>query len=106
MSRWFPFGAIVCVSLVFAAAATSQNPPKDKTPRKVQFARDILPILSANCLVCHGQDDKARKAGLRLDLAETATKALKSGSRAVVPGLDLCKRDRIAGGERQPRCRR
>src|SRR5947208_4859901 len=54
--------------------------------RKVQYAREILPVLSANCFVCHGPDEKMRKAGLRLDIPEWAIKELKSGSRAIVPG--------------------
>src|SRR4051794_17607683 len=54
--------------------------------QKVQYARDILPILSTHCFTCHGPDAKLQKAGLRLDLLETATKKLKSGTRAIVPG--------------------
>ncbi|MSQ93390.1 MAG: DUF1553 domain-containing protein [Gemmataceae bacterium] len=53
---------------------------------KVQYARDILPILSTHCFTCHGPDTKLQKAGLRLDLAAGASKKLKSGSRAIVPG--------------------
>lgn len=68
--------------MIAPVRALAQTPSKPK----VQFARDIQPILSAHCYVCHGPDDKNRKAGLRLDVGEAATRVLKSGSRAVVPG--------------------
>jgi hypothetical protein len=86
MWRWLAFSSVVFAGLIWSSGADSQTPLKQTSSGKVQFARDILPILSANCLVCHGQDEKARKAGLRLDLSETATRTLKSGSRAIVPG--------------------
>ena len=34
---------------------------------KVDFNRQIRPVLSENCIACHGPDEKAREAGLRLD---------------------------------------
>ncbi len=53
----------------------------------VDFNREVRPILSDRCYGCHGPDaDKGRKAGLRLDEFAGATKTLKSGEVAVVPG--------------------
>src|SRR5688500_15119282 len=37
---------------------------------RVDFNRDIQPLLSENCYLCHGPDAKAREADLRLDRRE------------------------------------
>jgi hypothetical protein len=37
---------------------------------KVDFNREVRPILSRYCFACHGPDDKARKGKLRLDVRE------------------------------------
>ena len=50
------------------------------------FNQEIRPILSRNCYKCHGPDDEARKASLRLDHRETAIKETESGSVPIVPG--------------------
>src|SRR5436190_16012894 len=53
---------------------------------KVDFNRDICPILSDNCYACHGPDSNKRKGGLRFDIKEVALAKLKSDNFAIVPG--------------------
>ena len=52
----------------------------------VDYLRDVRPILARNCFQCHGADDAARQAGLRLDEFDPAIVRLESGQRAIVPG--------------------
>ena len=52
----------------------------------LDFNQDVQPILAANCFSCHGPDPEMRKAGLRLDLEESAFKKRPGHSDAIVPG--------------------
>ena len=53
--------------------------------RKLEFNRDVRPILSDKCFKCHGPDSAARQAMLRLDLREDAL-AEHDGGKPIVPG--------------------
>jgi mono/diheme cytochrome c family protein len=66
--------------LVFAALGAPAAPAFAQD--KVDFARDVLPILSDACFKCHGPDAGSRKADLRLD---TKADALAKGG-PIVPG--------------------
>jgi hypothetical protein len=46
----------------------------------VEFNRDVRPILSNHCFVCHGPDSNLRKAKLRLDVEKDAL------AKVLVPG--------------------
>ena len=50
-------------------------------PERIEFNRDVRPILSDNCFYCHGPDPSHREARLRLDVRESAV-----GKEAIVPG--------------------
>ncbi len=86
MSRALTLLAAATLAVGGTASADPPPPPKAAPAGKVQYARDVQPILSAYCFTCHGPDEKTRKAKLRLDLGDNATRKLPSGSRAVVPG--------------------
>ena len=63
----------------------SEDAPSQSPTTKVDYNRDIRPVLSNHCYACHGPDEKKRKAGLRLDQSESALSALQSGHHALVP---------------------
>src|SRR6476646_4562701 len=56
------------------------------TAAPVDYTRDVRPILSQHCFKCHGPDDNARKAGLRLDRRPGDMGKPKSGEATIVPG--------------------
>src|SRR5262245_55781786 len=63
---------------VFALAVWSTNAHAGD---KLEYNRDVRPILAENCFPCHGPDSASRKAGLRLDRRDDAMKA-----EAIMPG--------------------
>ena len=63
--------------IALPAGAMAQQ--KADKPARVVFSQDILPIISENCLRCHGPDEKARKAKLRLDTREGVLGVLVPG---------------------------
>ena len=76
---------MILFTLASALSANAAEP--------VDFAREILPVLSNKCFVCHGPDSR-KKDLLRLDSFEGATSDL-GGYKAIDPG-DLAKSEIIA----------
>src|SRR4051812_28454807 len=61
--------------LAWAASASADGP--SPSARKVDFGRDVRPILSDACFACHGPDKKTRKGGLRLDVFDSKLRSNK-----------------------------
>src|SRR5215212_2501751 len=72
------------LALLAAWSATTAS-ADDRVPQRIEFNRDVRPILSDTCFPCHGPDKAKRKAELRLDQEDDA-RADRGGYRAVVPG--------------------
>src|SRR5258708_8771921 len=66
------------VSLAFAE---TKMPPSAN--RKIDFEKDVQPILSQKCHSCHGED--AQQSGLRLDMRQNALRGGDYGP-VILPG--------------------
>jgi hypothetical protein len=85
---------VIALTVLFAAAIffftylKNKKQTGERVPDLVDFNIHIRPILSDRCFKCHGPDANKRKAGLRLDIADSAYAVLKEnpGFHAIVPG--------------------
>ena len=70
-----------CLSLglLFVLAVSVQAHAEDR----IDYNRDIRPILSDNCYKCHGPDGNQRQADLRLDVASIVGHRLESGGTLI-----------------------
>jgi hypothetical protein len=86
--------------LASAVALTSAQAPAPAAQAPVSFARDILPVMEASCLTCHGGDMQMGKLDLR-----TREAAIRGGDHgtALVPGsAEQSKLFRMIAGLEQP----
>jgi len=72
-----------CTVALFVALAVG---PGLRAALAVDFQKDVQPILSEHCTLCHGVDAGQRQGGLRLDQREAALQGGDSASAAIVPG--------------------
>src|SRR5450631_416615 len=86
---------IALLSLALAGAAAGgfayrQNEPA-KTDPKIDFVKDVQPIFTRSCVMCHGPN--TQMAGLRLDAKQAVL------AKVVIPGhaADSALYKRVAG---------
>ena len=85
---WVPC-CLIALGLVLPIGPSSRSSAAERQVEfagKVDYNREVRPILARNCFACHGQDEAKRAKGLRLDRRESAVKPLKNGETAIVPG--------------------
>jgi len=72
-----------CSSNLLDEVETAYN----RLPDEIDFNFHVRPILSDRCYKCHGPDEKARKADLRLDLEENVFSKIKDKETfPIIPG--------------------
>jgi hypothetical protein len=81
---------LLCTGVLLSASGGLPYPAAQRgharSSQHLDFNQDVQPILASNCFSCHGPDPEMRKAGLRLDLEESAFRKRPGHPDAIVPG--------------------
>jgi cytochrome c553 len=92
--------ALAAAAFGSAVTLTSAQAPATPGQAQVSFSRDILPVMEASCLSCHGADNQL--GGLDLRTREAAIRGGDHGA-ALVPGnAGQSKLFRMISGAEQP----
>jgi mono/diheme cytochrome c family protein len=75
----------VAAVLVAAWGVASLPPVSAAADEKIDYLKQVKPILAEYCYECHGTDEKKRESELRLDRKDSAFADL-GGYRTIVPG--------------------
>ncbi|HEY7326345.1 MAG TPA: PSD1 and planctomycete cytochrome C domain-containing protein [Gemmataceae bacterium] len=73
------------VAVLFLSLLSGLTTPLQAVGGEDTFNSQVRPILARHCFKCHGPDEKARKARLRLDQRDAALRGGKSKQPAIVP---------------------
>jgi mono/diheme cytochrome c family protein len=97
--------ATTCLGVGLATGGNQAKKKPIKAIRKVDYNRDVRPILSEHCYKCHGPDGKEVKGDLRLSDAKDATRD-RDGDFAIKPGKSkesiIMERIKIGAGSPMP----
>ena len=78
---------LAALAVVLGGHLSRERLSAQESARPIQFNRDVRPILSDGCFSCHGPNEAARQAALRLDVPEGALEDRgRYGGPVIVPG--------------------
>jgi hypothetical protein len=77
---------IQCIAVVLTPVFGAASNGSAQTPSRVEFNRDVRPVLAEYCFHCHGPDPGTRKANLRLDTEAGFFAKAESGDSPIVKG--------------------
>lgn len=77
--------AVAAIAMLCLAFAPPSRQGETQRKRRVDFNRDVRPILSEHCFKCHGPSAKDVRGNLRLDDPKSATRD-RGGYAVIVPG--------------------